>query len=195
MAGSFWETACQPYPGRFRQHSLPWMPCLGGLTIEETLDRQDSARKASDKCRKETRDGSKGDGAWSEVWVGFVWVCTCTHKVRTFHPKYVPSTYYFPRVRTWYIMVCTVFKKILQLMLFHVVSLWETILCVLDMYAVVLWYWISATIGVRHSTWHYFGTYSAWVRSGMYRSVLFFISCTDLYLVRTGTYHFRTGTY
>jgi hypothetical protein len=31
-------------------------PRLGGLTIEETLDRQDSARKASDKRRKETRD-------------------------------------------------------------------------------------------------------------------------------------------
>ncbi len=38
-------------------------PRLGGLTIEETSDRQDSARKASDKCRKETREGSKGDGA------------------------------------------------------------------------------------------------------------------------------------
>ncbi len=46
---------------------IPWQergkPRLGGLTIEETSDRQDSARKASDKCRKETRDGSKGDGA------------------------------------------------------------------------------------------------------------------------------------
>ncbi len=38
-------------------------PRLGGLTIEETSDRQDSARKASDKRRKETRDGSKDDGA------------------------------------------------------------------------------------------------------------------------------------
>ncbi len=38
-------------------------PRLGGLTIEETLDRQDSARKASDKRRKETRDGRKDDGA------------------------------------------------------------------------------------------------------------------------------------
>ncbi len=34
-------------------------PRLGGLTIEETSDRQDSARKASDKRRKETRDGRK----------------------------------------------------------------------------------------------------------------------------------------
>ncbi len=32
---------------------------LGGLTIEETSNRQDSVRKASDKRRKETRDGSK----------------------------------------------------------------------------------------------------------------------------------------
>ncbi len=39
------------------------MPHLGSLTIEETLDRQDSASKASDKHRKETCDGSKGDGA------------------------------------------------------------------------------------------------------------------------------------
>ena len=38
-------------------------PRLGGLTIEETLDRQDSARKASDKRRKETREGRKGDCA------------------------------------------------------------------------------------------------------------------------------------
>ena len=38
-------------------------PRLGGLTIEETSDRQDSARKASDKRRKETRDGRKDDGA------------------------------------------------------------------------------------------------------------------------------------
>ena len=38
-------------------------PRLGGLTIEETQDRQDSACKASDKCRKETREGRKGDGA------------------------------------------------------------------------------------------------------------------------------------
>jgi hypothetical protein len=38
-------------------------PWLGSLTIEETLDRQDSASKASDKHRKETSDGSKDDGA------------------------------------------------------------------------------------------------------------------------------------
>jgi hypothetical protein len=38
-------------------------PRLGGLTIKETLDRQDSASKASDKRQKETCDGSNGDGA------------------------------------------------------------------------------------------------------------------------------------
>ncbi len=56
------------------------------------------------------------------------------------YPKYVPSTYYFPRVRTRYILVCTVFTKILHSMLFCVVCLGETILCVRDimMYAVVL---------------------------------------------------------
>ncbi len=29
MRRSFWSTALQPNPGRFRPHSLPWMP--GGL--------------------------------------------------------------------------------------------------------------------------------------------------------------------
>ena len=38
-------------------------PRLGGLTIEETSDRQDAARKASDKRRKEARKGCKGDGS------------------------------------------------------------------------------------------------------------------------------------
>ena len=38
-------------------------PRLGCLTIEETLDRQNSARKASDKRQKETSDGSKDEGA------------------------------------------------------------------------------------------------------------------------------------
>ena len=35
-------------------------PRLGGLTIKETLDRQDAASKASDKLRKETHEGHKG---------------------------------------------------------------------------------------------------------------------------------------
>ena len=40
-------------------------PRIGGLTIEETSGRQDSACKSSDKRRKETRDseGRKRDGA------------------------------------------------------------------------------------------------------------------------------------
>ncbi len=38
-------------------------PRLGGLTIKETSDGQDSAFKASDKRRKETCDGCKDDGA------------------------------------------------------------------------------------------------------------------------------------
>ncbi len=37
--------------------------------------------------------GDHHDGAWNEVWVGFVWVCTSTNQEHTFHPKYVPSTY------------------------------------------------------------------------------------------------------
>jgi hypothetical protein len=37
-------------------------PRLGGLTIEETVT-SDRQRKASYKRRKETRDGSKVDGA------------------------------------------------------------------------------------------------------------------------------------
>ncbi len=40
---------------------------LGGLTIEETSDMQDSASKASDKRWKETRAGRKGDDACNEV--------------------------------------------------------------------------------------------------------------------------------
>jgi hypothetical protein len=52
----------------FEVNTWLWMfgrgkPHLGGLTIEETSDRQESACKASDKRRKETRDGSKDDGA------------------------------------------------------------------------------------------------------------------------------------
>ena len=38
-------------------------PRIGGLTIEETAERQDSARKSLDKRRKETREGRKRDGA------------------------------------------------------------------------------------------------------------------------------------
>jgi hypothetical protein len=38
-------------------------PRLGGLTIEETSDRQDAASKESDKRRKESCEGCKGDGS------------------------------------------------------------------------------------------------------------------------------------
>ncbi len=70
----------------------------------------------------------------------YAYVLVRTDIVRTFYLKYVLSTYYFSRVRTRYILVCTVFTKILQWMLFYVVCLWETILCRHDMYAVVLQY-------------------------------------------------------
>jgi hypothetical protein len=44
-----------------RRH--PRKPRWGGLTIEETLDNQDAARKAWGNCRNETREGRKGDGS------------------------------------------------------------------------------------------------------------------------------------
>ena len=74
-------------------------------------------------------------------------------------------------------------------MLFYVVYLWETILCVHGMYDVVLQHEISAPKGVQH-TWHYSGTYS--VRTGMYWSVLLYIFCTSTYLVRTAYVQVRT---
>ena len=43
-----------------------WQPRLrrlGGLTIEETAERQVAASKALDKRVKETHEGSKGDSA------------------------------------------------------------------------------------------------------------------------------------
>jgi hypothetical protein len=45
-----------------RIRNIIWK-CLGGLTIKETSDRQDSACKASDNRRKETREGCKGHSA------------------------------------------------------------------------------------------------------------------------------------
>ncbi len=38
-------------------------PRIGGLTIEETAERQDSASKSSDKRRKDTCEGCKRHGA------------------------------------------------------------------------------------------------------------------------------------
>ncbi len=61
------------------------------------------------------------------------------------------SMYYFKFSISTYVVhtaavLCTVFTKILQWMLFYVVCLWETIQCVRDMYAVVL---------QGHSDWQY----------------------------------------
>jgi hypothetical protein len=48
----------------------PWLwqfgrgkPRIGGLTIKETEERKEDARKSSDTRRKETRAGRKGDRA------------------------------------------------------------------------------------------------------------------------------------
>jgi hypothetical protein len=43
--------------------SLDVASLAGGLTIEETAEWQDAARKASDKRGKETHEGRKGDCA------------------------------------------------------------------------------------------------------------------------------------
>ncbi len=64
------------------------------------------------------------------VQTKYVLFATSTYLVRTIFPEYVRGTY-------WYVLCL---QKILQWMLFYVVCLWETILCVLDMYAVVLQY-------------------------------------------------------
>ena len=63
-------------------------PHIGGLTIEETSERQDSARKSSDKRRKETREGRKRDGAGMEM------KCEC-------------DLCEYVLVHHWYILVCT----------------------------------------------------------------------------------------
>ncbi len=70
-------------------------PRLGGLTIEETSDRQDAARKASDKRRKETRKGCNCDGSWLEI------------KYECDLYEYVPvqsSMYFVPKVCTRYVL-------------------------------------------------------------------------------------------
>ena len=84
----FWQTRCI------------WLCGMGVSAVQgcdacKMLSLQ-SAKEALDKRLKEASDGRKDDGAWNEVWVGFVWVCTRTNIVRTFDPKYVLSTYYFP---------------------------------------------------------------------------------------------------
>jgi hypothetical protein len=74
----------------------------------------------------------------------------------TFHPKYLPkyvlSMYYFFKYVHGILYTCAYcVYKILQGMLFYVVCLWERILCVCDMYVVVLQHYISAPIGVQHA--------------------------------------------
>jgi hypothetical protein len=46
-----------PWVWQFRRGK----PRIGGLTIEETEEKKDDARKSLDKRRKETREGSKGN--------------------------------------------------------------------------------------------------------------------------------------
>ncbi len=130
----------------------------------------------------------------TEVWVGFVWVCTRTNKVHTFHPK-VRTQYVLFSQSTYLVhtgMYC-VYKN----------TAVDAVLCGMPVGNNTLHAWHvcsgapilvmnCAHIGVQHR-WHYFGTYT--VRTGMYQSVLLYISCTGLYLVRTSTYRFRTGTY
>ncbi len=79
----------------------------------------------------------------------------------------------------------------LTIMLFDVVCLWETILCVRDMCAVVLQYESAVPLLVSNIHdiilvhMHYYS-----VHTGMYLSVILYISCTCLYSVRTCTYCF-----
>ena len=68
-------------------------PRLGGLTIDETFDRQEAARKASDVRRKETRGRRKDGRAWLKM------KCECDLN------EYV-------LVHTWYILVQTGLYKV-----------------------------------------------------------------------------------
>ena len=79
-------------------------PRLGGLTIEETSDRQDSARKASDKRRKENVMAArmmvpemKCELELYEyvlVRTKYVLFTPSTYRVRTILPEYVLGTYW-----------------------------------------------------------------------------------------------------
>ncbi len=64
------------------------------LTIEETAEKQDAASKSSDKLRKETCEGCKGDCAWLE------WSVNCSVQFLMSMYLYILSTY-------WYVLVCT----------------------------------------------------------------------------------------
>ena len=68
-------------------------PRLGGLTIDETFDRQEAARKASDVRRKETRGRRKDGRAWLKM------KCECDLN------EYV-------LVHHWYILVQTGLYKV-----------------------------------------------------------------------------------
>ncbi len=79
-------------------HTLLWqfgcgMPCLGSLTIEETLDKQDFASKASDKRQKETCEGLKGDGFLLEMSVSVI--CMSMNSYTQVCSEYVLCTYWY----------------------------------------------------------------------------------------------------
>ncbi len=89
-------------------------------------------------------------------------------------------------------MVCSVFTKLLQSMLFYIV-------CRVGNNTMCAWHVCGGAlilkcvrIGVQH-TWHYFGTYS--VSTSMYWSVLILIAvpvCTRYVLVHTDSEQVRT---
>ena len=74
-------------------------------------------------------------------------VCTFPQVVLHVRTKYV--LFFLSTYLVHTPMYCV--YKILQGMLFYVVRLWETILCVRGMYAVVLQHLISAPNGVQHT--------------------------------------------
>ena len=77
-----------------------------------------------------------------------------------------------------YIPVCTMFTNIFMRLLVCVLWLSETILCMRDMYAVVLQQWISAPICVKYA-WLCSGSYS--VHTGMYFEVSYIRVHTSTY--------------
>ena len=153
--------------------------------------------EASDKRRKETREGRKGDGSWLEM------------KYECDLYEYVPvqaSMYFVPKVRTSTKYV--LFSLSMYLVHIGMYCAYNNIaqnafLCRMPVGydTVCRWHVCGGAptlnqclIGVQH-TWHYSGTY--WVRTGMYQSVPLYLSsgCTGLYSVRTGTYRNIVSTY
>ncbi len=93
---------------------------------------------------------------------------------------------------TWYILVCTVFTKLLQGMLFYAVFLLETILCMRGMYAVVLEtlnqcpYWCPPYMTLF---WYILRTYCYVLVCMIIHFLYKYDSSTYLYVqVRTSTY-------